>query len=736
VLGTLLDERYRVDSVLARGGMSTVYQGLDTRLDRPIAIKVMDPRFAGDQSFLDRFIREARATARLRHPSVVAVHDQGVDRTHGEDQVFLVMELVDGGTLRDLLRARGALPVPLALAVLEPVLSALAAAHREGLVHRDIKPENVLIGRGGEVKVADFGLVRAVAEAGTTSSSVILGTVAYLSPEQVATGAADARSDVYSAGVVLFEMLTGHPPFVGDTALSVAYRHVNDDVPPPSSVVPGIPAALDQLVVRATRRDPRDRPADAAAFLQGLQRVRIQLDVPRVPVRLPGTPGADDDAPTQPARPLPRSPHDPGPRGTRALVKAPQPYPHQLARPYLPAPPPPGGRGPVQMTNGGPRPRGGAPPRNGGPPPDPYLHERARDRRLFLIWLVIVVLVTTMVGYGAWHLAIGRWTVVPSLDNLDRDGIELALRHAGLDSKITGDHHDTIPAGLLVSLTPTVGSKVLRGRTVAVVLSQGRPRVPDIAAGAALEAARADLANADLGFRRDEKADAYDDTVPEGTVLKLAPPAGTELTVGAPVTVTLSKGPPPVKIPDVRGQTVEEAVAALRKVGLTVSGEPARRFDREVPTGKVIGTDPRAGQQTRKGTGVVLVVSSALVVPDVVAMPRPQALAALRNAGFDPVESGDGAGNDSARAYGTDPATGTHVDPANTKITVVLSATVPVPAVMGKSVGEARQLLQKYGLQVQVNQIIPNDSSAVIGQNPATGARAAPGSVVVLTAFP
>ena len=739
-VGTLLDERYRVDSVLARGGMSTVYRGLDTRLDRPVAIKVMDPRFAGDRSFLERFIREARATARLRHPSVVAVHDQGVDRSQPEDQVFLVMELVDGGTLRDLLRAHRALPVPLAMAVLEPVLSALAAAHNEGLVHRDIKPENVLIGRAGEVKVADFGLVRALAEAGTTSDSVILGTVAYLSPEQVATGAADARSDVYSAGVVLFEMLTGHPPFTGDTALSVAYRHVNDDVPPPSTAVPGVPEALDQLVVRATRRDPRDRPSDAGEFLLALQRVRARLDVPRVPVRLPGlpgVPGADDEAPTQPAKPVPLDPDRPGPRGTRALTRAP------LVAPQ-PAPPgqPPPGRPAFGYPQREPHPRGQRPqgthPAGGDQPPsgDPYLLERARDRRIFLIWLVVVALLTTLVGYGAWHLAVGRWTVVPQLDNLDRGGVELALERAGLDPKIVTDHHDTVPAGLIVSIAPAVGSKVLRGRDITVVLSQGRPRVPDIQPGTALEAAKADLVNADLEVRRDERADAYDDKVAEGAVLRLAPPPGTELTVGAPVTIVLSKGPPPIAVPDVRGRTVEEAVAALRGAGLAVGGEPTRRFDRDVPAGKVIGTEPGAGKQARKGSDVVLVVSTALVVPDIVGMPRSQALQTLRDAGFEPVESGDGAGNDQARAYGTSPGVGSLVDPADNRVTVEVSTTAPVPLVIGKTVGEAKALLAKYGLQTQVNQLVSSDSSGVIGQSPGPGSRTAPGTVVVLTAFP
>ncbi|HKN99617.1 MAG TPA: protein kinase, partial [Pseudonocardiaceae bacterium] len=295
VLGAVLEGRYRVETPLARGGMSSVYSGLDLRLDRPVAIKVMESTFARDRSFIDRFELEARAAARLHHPNVVAVHDQGVDGDH----VYLVMELVSGGTLRDLLRERGALPVSLAISVLDPMLAALSSAHLAGLVHRDVKPENVLIGQGGIVKVADFGLVRAVATAGITSDSTILGTVAYLSPEQVETGAADARSDVYSAGVVCYEMLTGAPPYQGDTPISVAYRHVNDDVPPPSESVPGIPAALDDLVLRATRRDPALRPPDAAAFLDELVRTRNSLGLRRVPVPVPTPASPPEPEPEQ-----------------------------------------------------------------------------------------------------------------------------------------------------------------------------------------------------------------------------------------------------------------------------------------------------------------------------------------------------------------------------------------------------------------------------------------------------
>src|SRR5918997_4235026 len=240
----LLDARYRVGPLLARGGMSTVYRGTDTRLDRPVAIKVMDQRLAADPAFRNRFEREARSAARIDHPAVVDVHDQGqhpsgIGTGLGGDGplLFLVMELVEGGTLRDVLRARGALGVPAAFAVMEPVLAGLAEAHRLGLVHRDVKPENVLISRAGEVKVADFGLVTAAAQAGASHAGMILGTVAYLSPEQVTTGSADARSDVYAVGVLAYELLTGTVPFTGDTAISVAYRHVHEDVPAPSARV-------------------------------------------------------------------------------------------------------------------------------------------------------------------------------------------------------------------------------------------------------------------------------------------------------------------------------------------------------------------------------------------------------------------------------------------------------------------------------------------------------------------
>ncbi|MGH8893078.1 MAG: protein kinase domain-containing protein, partial [Actinomycetes bacterium] len=275
LVGRVLDGRYHVGSRLARGGMATVYEAHDNRLDRTIALKVMHPSLADDEEFVSRFIREAHSAARLSHPNVVAVYDQGAD----QGIVFLAMELVRGRTLRDLIRERGNLSPRQALEVLEPVLAALGAAHAAGIVHRDVKPENVLLSDDDRVKVADFGLARAVSgnNSHTTASGILMGTVAYLSPEQVERGVADPRSDVYASGILLYEMLTGLKPYDGETAIQVAYRHVHDDVPAPSDLVPGLPPELDALVARATSRDPEGRPADARQLLGEVSTARRQL---------------------------------------------------------------------------------------------------------------------------------------------------------------------------------------------------------------------------------------------------------------------------------------------------------------------------------------------------------------------------------------------------------------------------------------------------------------------------
>ncbi|BBZ13451.1 protein kinase domain-containing protein [Mycobacterium branderi] len=283
LVGALLEGRYRVAAKIATGGTSTVYRGVDERLDRPVALKVMDSRYAGDEQFLTRFRLEARSVARLKDPGLVAVYDQGLDARHP----FLVMELIEGGTLRELLAERGPMPPHAVAAVLRPVLGALAVAHHAGLVHRDVKPENVLISDDGEVKIADFGLVRAVAAAGITSASVILGTAAYLSPEQVRDGKATSRSDVYALGIVTYELLTGQTPFTGDSALSVAYQRLDTDVPPPSARIAGVPTQFDTFVARATARDPARRFADALEMGTALDMLADELELPEFRVPAP-----------------------------------------------------------------------------------------------------------------------------------------------------------------------------------------------------------------------------------------------------------------------------------------------------------------------------------------------------------------------------------------------------------------------------------------------------------------
>lgn len=606
LIGAVLEQRYRVDSLIARGGMSAVYRGLDTRLDRPVAIKVMDPRFADDRSFIDRFVREAKAAAKLQHPNVVGVFDQGVDRNAaGADRVFLTMELVDGGTLRDLLAEHRELPVPLALSVLEPVLAALAAAHRQGLVHRDIKPENVLIGADGAVKVADFGLVRAAAESNTTSDSVILGTVAYLSPEQVETGAADERSDVYAAGVVLYEMLTGTPPFTGDTALSVAFRHVNSDIPPPSRAEPTLPAALDDLVVRATRRDPKLRPPSAEAFRAELVRLRSELGIRPVTVPRPRSgrsapaAGPGVDPPTDRMTPVAAPPGQAGPRGTMAL-----------ARPERTAPPVP-------------------PPAPG----DPYAAERRRSRRTVGLWLGIVVALAAALGVAAWWLGSGRWTDVPTVAGQDRPTAEQLLRTAYLTPKVVGKHDNTIPTGKVIGTDPGAGTRELRDTEVQLFVSEGKPVVPPIAAGTAQDAATQAITAADLTPKVDPGKSQYSATVPAGRVISVSPGPGTTLDVGSPVQLVLSKGPQPVQVPDVSGMSKDQAFATLTQAGLKpVDG--GTEASETYTNGQVVRTSPAAGSGSTVGSVVQVVTSSTISVPNVTGAQLEQAVQLLQSLGL------------------------------------------------------------------------------------------------------
>lgn len=565
----LLDSRYRVGSVIARGGMSTVYRGTDTRLDRPVAIKIIDSRLAADPVFRTRVEREARSAARIDHPNVVDVHDQGDHRGPDGPTLFLVMELVEGGTLRDLLRVRGALGVPAAVAVMERVLAGLAEAHRLGLVHRDIKPENVLISRTGEVKVADFGLVVAAAEAGHSHAGMIMGTVAYLSPEQVTTGSADARSDVYGAGVMFYELLTGEAPYRGETAISVAYRHVNSDLPAPSDTAGDVPPELDELIQRATRRDPEARPADAGAFLTELRRLAEFLEVPRVAVPVPPAPPPDEQD-TLPGRPFPAPVNGhAGPRGTRAL---PRPAVEEAA----PSP---------------------------GPPP--HLRARRRSRRMFAVWTTVVLALALAIAVTAWWLGSGRWTAMPPVVGLQEAAARQLLGQADLEAVSTEKYGD-VEAGEVTAADQKPDAELLRGTTVNLIVSAGQPVVPVIAPGTSVAETRKAIQDVGLVPRANGTTE-YSDSAPRGTVTRTNPAGGKTAAPGSPVDLVLSKGQQPqqVRVPRVVGKTFDEAEQELEALGLEAEERPAfGAFGQS--GGRVVNQDQGAGSMVDPGKVIVL----------------------------------------------------------------------------------------------------------------------------------
>ncbi|MFC4123522.1 Stk1 family PASTA domain-containing Ser/Thr kinase [Nocardia rhizosphaerae] len=636
MIGQMLEGRYRIDAPIARGGMSMVFRGTDTRLDRPVAIKVMDPKFAGDPQFLTRFEFEARAVAKLKHPSLVAVYDQGIDGEYP----FLIMELVEGGTLRELLRERGPMPPHAVRAVAEPVLRAIGTAHDAGLVHRDIKPENVLISDAGEVKIADFGLVRAVAAANTTSASVILGTAAYLSPEQVTTGTADARSDVYSFGVLIFELLTGRVPFTGDNSLSVAYQRVENDVPAPSQFIGGVPPEFDELVAKATARDPQQRFADANEMAARLQAIAMELNLP--PYRVP--------APRDSAEHLSESyhtgaAHHPGER------PAPQ---RQVA-----AHPAPGLDQQPQHTRvvTAPRPR----PEDHAPVHNPFAPTENPSRRTGLVWAAVVTALTLLVGIGGWWLGVGRYTAVPPIAGMESGQAVAVLQEAGFETVLRNKASDTIPVGGVVGSEPSAGSRVTKSSTVAVLISSGKPRVPDINPGDPVDATNEAIR--DMGLQPIDSGEAAS-TAPKGTVARVEPAPGTVLPMGAQVKVYRSKGSQPVNVPDVKGMTTEEAAQALADAGLRVAETRTQHSD-EVEGGEAIGTDPAVGTTLQSGDSVDLIVSNAVKIPSVIGNTVAEARSKLQQLGLR-VEVKQIVDNDKGHVVGQVPGFGGLVPPGST----------------------------------------------------------------------
>jgi eukaryotic-like serine/threonine-protein kinase len=662
-VGQLLDGRYRVEAHLAHGGMATVYLGTDTRLDRTVALKIMHAELANDEDFVRRFVAEARSIARLSHPNVVTVYDQGADGP----TLYLAMEYVPGRTLRDLLTERSALRPREALDVLEGVLAGLAAAHAAGIAHRDVKPENVLLGGNHSIKVADFGLARLLSDAAHTKSGILIGTPAYLAPEQVAGGRTDFRTDVYATGIMLFELLTGRQPYTGDTPLTVAYRHVNEVVPPPSSLVPGLAPALDSLVALATSRDPELRPADAGQFLSAVTGTRNGLppDVPPpAPPALPGTlPGAApsaSSADTAPPHPVvaPAWPHahtGAGPGARPVASRGDQP----TALPAGWPDPPQNGHAldlipgmaavPAALSGGAPgtgTERVDGPYRPGtnktlivSPADDPYgspapVRESWLAGLLFsrrLAYLAAALAVVVVFGLLGWWLFEGRYTIVPKVTGVPAATAQADLRDVGLTpgaTRTTLDNH--VAKGLVIKTIPSNGSRIARGGQVTLLVSAG-PHMIKMPQVTGLQLTDAQAAIKHAGLVPGKVKLVTSTTIAAGIVISTSPGAGASWPQPKPVTIVLSAGPP---VPNFVGQqrAVAEQWAAANGVKLN---EVTTASDQ--PTDTVIRQSVHPGSAFTAGQVITVTISTGppmVGIPNVDGQRVPKAVSILRRLGF------------------------------------------------------------------------------------------------------
>ncbi|MEV8019575.1 Stk1 family PASTA domain-containing Ser/Thr kinase [Streptomyces sp. NPDC086554] len=607
LVGQVLDDRYRVDGRIAVGGMATVYRAVDTRLDRVLALKVMHPTLAADVSFVDRFIREAKSVARLSHPNVVGVYDQGTDGAY----VYLAMEYIAGCTLRDVLRERGALQPRAALDILEPVLAALGAAHRAGFVHRDMKPENVLIGDDGRVKVADFGLVRAV-DTVTNTTGTVLGTVSYLAPEQIEHGTADTRVDVYACGVVLYEMLTGAKPHSGESPAQVLYQHLHEDVPPPSAAVPGLPVELDELVASATARTPDVRPHDAVALLGQAREARAALSVEQL-----------DAVPPQ-ARTTEHEHRDISDDRTSVIPRAARSVQMSLPTDGEDQQQDPLNRTSILAT----------PP--AAPPAAPGPDRRRSNPRRGVLAIVAAVLLALGLGAGVWYINSGQFTKVPPLLAKTEAAAEQRLDEAGLEVKdVKRAYSDTDKRGTVMATDPKAGERIRDNDGVTLTVSLGPEivKVPELK-DTPLAAAKKELK--DAGLAPGMTTRSFSEEVRKGSVIRTAPGTGIKRKAGSAIAIVVSKGSP-IDVPDVTGESEADATAELKDAGLKVK-IATTRVNSEEDKGDVAAQSPKEGEkQLAEGDTVTLQISKGpqmVEVPDVEGMKVDEATQELKDAGF------------------------------------------------------------------------------------------------------
>ncbi len=593
LIGEIIDGRYQLTRVVGSGGMATIYAAIDLRLDRQVAVKIMHSHLAQDEQFVSRFIREAKAAASLSHPNIVAVLDQGWNQG-GSPCVFIVMELIEGATLRDYLIEQGSLSPERALSIITPVTSALAAAHKLGIVHRDIKPENILVSKEGRIKIADFGLARGalLGNTMTAESSVILGSVSYLSPEQVQRGVADAKSDIYSLGIVLFEILTGQKPYQGEDPVQVAIKHVNERVPAPSTLKPGLSVEIDQLVLSATDIDPDKRPRDAVVMLEKLRelsekldprkrQLSLELDLPPLAIKEAGK----RDGAKRLRRDKDREVETP--KNQEAAVKKEKSS---------------------SITK-------------------KALSKRVKRNRQ------IAALIAIALGIGIWYVIVGPGSkvIVPSLAGLTVKEATSELADLGLDLKVEREEFsEDIPENRVINSSPAGGGRISPDGTVEVTISKGKERyiVPTLQ-GLKIEIAEGLISDNNLVVG--EIIEEFSSEFPKGFIMRSSPAAGERIKRDSQVTLYLSKGVEQVGVSSYQGKSGEQALNELTEAGFEV--ETKYVFSEDLPIGAVVSQIPSGGD-IDKGSVITLTVSKGsqfVFIPNVFSLSEAKAIDTLKD---------------------------------------------------------------------------------------------------------
>jgi len=585
LIGELIDGRYQLTRQIGNGGMASIYEAIDTRLDRKVAVKIMHPHLAQDEAFVNRFIREAKASAALSHPNIVSVQDQGWNQ-NGIPAVFIVMELIEGHTLRDYLNERGKFEIKDAINYLTPILSALAAAHDLGIVHRDIKPENILISKEGRVKIADFGLARGelIGSTMTAESSVILGSVSYLSPEQVQRGVADSRSDVYAVGIVAFEMLTGEKPFLGETPIQIAYMHVNQEIPSLRTKRKEIPANLDDLILQATNRDPDKRPRTAGEFLKSLETIQNEIDPKTNQLKLAL------DLPVEPIREKQRG------KVKKEIIEAVEEVKETTQE--------------VRTAKEKRR----------------KTSKRVRRNRKVALILAIAL------GVGGWYALVGPGSrvVVPSVVGGTYDQAIATFTPLGLTTVVLEKRFDEeITAGAIIESDPPGGGRVASGGEVKLIISKGPERytIP-VLKGLTPEAAQAAIEKYPLLIGT--STEVFNVDIPKGFVISSDPESGTKVKRDTPVTLVISKGAETVPLALYVGKSGEQALNELTELGFNVKSTYA--FDENILSGAVISQKPIGVDVAPKGSTVTLIISKGsqyVFVPNVFSLDQLKATQVL-----------------------------------------------------------------------------------------------------------